>query len=160
MHCSNLWYSNDYGAVFTLQEAIEQTIGNATLADISGSSTAGTVPSTEDLSEYFPVSFSHLLSSDFQTGEKCSVVHKHCVNLVECDITQPLPSVWDTPLMSVWRHYAVMLLRTNLKIFKLQSTNFDESGPLADPNGGTYPPPHPQFNFFYFHAVFGKNLGK
>ena len=82
MHCSNLWYSNDYGAVFTLQEAIEQTIGNATLADISGSSTAGTVPSTEDLSEYFPVSFCHLLSSVFQRGEKSLVVHKHHVNLV------------------------------------------------------------------------------
>ena len=57
--------------VFTLQEAIEQTIENATLADISGSSTTGTVPNTEDLSEYFPVSFPHLLSSVSQRGEWC-----------------------------------------------------------------------------------------
>ena len=92
MHCSNLWYSNDYGAVFTLQEAIEQTIGNATLADISGSSTAGTVPSTEDLSEYFPVSFSHLLSSVFSKGREVFSRTQTLCEPCECDITQPLPS--------------------------------------------------------------------
>ena len=90
MYCSNLWYSNDYGAVFTLQEAIEQTIGNAALADISGSSTAGTVPSTEDLSEYFRVSFSVVIC--FSKGREVFSRTQASCEPCECDITQPLPS--------------------------------------------------------------------